>query len=160
MTWYVPSPGEMDEILLTRCSHCGSEICCVCGSSWTVGTGCINSCKMDGLEGCAKSEAEVEVKAICEESPAPECADVTHILEILEAGARSIENKELQELRRKQLEEQDRFLAFEQKQKWMMWTRHGQRKVEILDKHGEVEQEMKKRVSVPFSIFVVRVLGC
>lgn len=76
-----------------------------------------------------------------------ESADVTHILAILEAAARSNDNRELQELRVQQSEEQTRFLAFEQKQKRVMRARHGQCKVGMLDRHVNAEQTMKRQVS-------------
>lgn len=86
------------------------------------------------------------VQEPCTRDYAPESADVTHILAILEAAARSNDSRQLQELRAQQLEEQTRFKVFEQKQKWLLWTRHGQRKVEVLDQHTNAEQTMKNLV--------------
>ena len=79
------------------------------------------------------------------------CVDMVHILERLEAEARSLADPRLQELRRRQTDQQGRFLDFEQKQKWVMWTRHGQKKVEILDGHADLEQSMRKRVCQPLA---------
>jgi hypothetical protein len=52
----------------------------------------------------------------------------------------------LTRLRATQIDERDRLLAFERKVKRIIWTRHGQQRVELLSKHAELEQKMKDRV--------------
>lgn len=82
-------------------------------------------------------------------------ADAVRLLETLRAEARSLADRELQELRTRQVAEQRRFLTFEQKQKWIMWTRHGQKKIEMLDRHSELEQTVRQKVSQVSPLFNV-----
>ena len=118
------------------------EICGTCGSTVDELQGACRACngssdaEEDPPAPLAKEIDHVEVKRV----------DMVHILEQLEAEARSLADPRLQDLRRRQADQQGRFLNFEQKQKWVMWTRHGQKKVEMLDGHADLEQSMRKRV--------------
>jgi hypothetical protein len=63
----------------------------------------------------------------------------------VEAERRTTESQELAELRARLTEERERFTTFERKMKWLMWTRHGQAKLDVLDKYGELVGKMRER---------------
>ncbi|KAI9883601.1 MAG: hypothetical protein M1823_004637 [Watsoniomyces obsoletus] len=120
---------------------CEAEICSGCGSAIpSVGRGC-STCDAGSRLGVV-FESAVDDGRLRNEVTA---VDAMRLLEQLTAKARSLANPELRGLRRSQLDQQRRFLAFEQKQKWIMWTRHGQKKVEMFNRHSALEQRLQDK---------------
>jgi len=67
-----------------------------------------------------------------------------------EALQRSLDNEQFRSLRLAHLAEKDRFIAFQKKQKWSMWTRQGQEKIDMTNRHAEIEEKLKTKVSLRF----------
>lgn len=86
------------------------------------------------------------VEQACREPRARGRSILSTVLDGLAAEARGPLSEELKHVRRRRLEEQRTLGAFEQKQRWLMWTRHGQQKIEMLDAHEALERGMKDRV--------------
>ncbi|KAI9709384.1 MAG: hypothetical protein M1812_007720 [Candelaria pacifica] len=119
------------------CTHmtcrCKAQFCYICGAVWDREVGCPNFCN---------GEEELERRRLDEENQrvASTAAAVTRIVETYEAMQRSIDNPDLQALRKRQLAERDRFLEFEQKQRWLLGTRHEHEKSEMSDCHADSKQ--------------------
>ncbi|RDW76998.1 hypothetical protein BP6252_05051 [Coleophoma cylindrospora] len=135
--------------LTQGCSHitcrCKAQFCYICGAVWDPTVGCPNYCNGEEelerrrLEEEARAAEEAAEKIIREEVERMEAAQK------LEADKRAQDSEELNDLRARQINERDRFSAFERKMKWVMWTRHGQAKLDLLDKYGELQAKMKDR---------------
>ena len=126
---------------------CDAQFCYVCGAIWDELLGCPNDC--NGEEEARRKKIEAEARRVIEsrERAKQAALEYSTSAEAMAAVKRSRENQELTRLRIRQVAERDRFLTFEQKQKWALWTRHGQEKVKMLDSHVVLEQKMRDRVS-------------
>ncbi|KAG4422761.1 hypothetical protein IFR04_004109 [Cadophora malorum] len=135
--------------LTQGCSHitcrCKAQFCYICGAVWDPTVGCPNYC--NGEEELERRRAEEEARIAEEEAEkaAKEAAEELATAERLEAEKRTAESEELNALRARQINERDRFSAFERKMKWIMWTRHGQGKIDILERYDELLSKMKER---------------
>lgn len=135
--------------LTQGCSHitcrCKAQFCYICGAVWDPTVGCPNYC--NGEEELERRRLEEEARAAEEEAEKllREEAEKLEAAEVAEAAKRTQESEKLNELRAQQINERDRFSGFERKMKWLMWTRHGQAKLDILDKYGELQLKMKER---------------
>ncbi|KAI9821476.1 MAG: hypothetical protein M1832_003323 [Thelocarpon impressellum] len=131
------------------CHHmtcrCKARFCHVCGAIWDKDVGCPNAC--NGAEEVERRRLKEEKDKREEEKKAAEqeAAREAMAQEAREAAQRSAENVEMQELRKAQLEEMDRFLSFEQRQNWLLWKRHAGEKTEMLELHTDAERKMKER---------------
>jgi hypothetical protein len=65
--------------------------------------------------------------------------------EKLEADQRTKESPEFQVLRDSQVKEMERFLLYEKKTKWLMWTRQSQERLRLVEKHAGLVGKMKER---------------
>lgn len=137
--------------LTQGCSHitcrCKAQFCYICGAVWDPTVGCPNYCS--GEEELERRRLEEEARLAEEEAEkaAREEADRVEAAERVKAEARTAENEELNALRARQINERDRFSAFERKMKWIMWTRHGQGKIDILSRYDELKKKMQERHS-------------
>jgi hypothetical protein len=135
--------------LTQGCSHitcrCKAQFCYICGAVWDPVVGCPNYCNGEEELERRRLEEEQRVAEAEKEKSAREEAERLELEEKLAAEKRTAESEELSALRNSQLDERDRFIAFERKQKWLMWTRHGQAKLDVLDKYGELQLKMKER---------------
>ncbi len=115
--------------------------------------GCPNFCHGD--EVLERRRAEEQERVLREEAEKQEQdrLEQKKIEQEAEAKKRTDECEDLTRLRASQINQRDRLLAFERKMKWLMWTRHGQQKVELLSKHAELEQKMKDRVCLWLLLF-------
>ena len=129
-------------------SLCGTDICDACGSRWGEVTGCDAACDASAAAfGPSASAVAVDAAAGPASTVDPPCpVDFARHIEVTLAQARGLDHPELREVRTRQLEEQKRFLLFEQKQKWTMWTRHGQLRVDMSDRHAELERSLQAKV--------------
>jgi hypothetical protein len=131
------------------CSHitcrCKAQFCYICGAVWDPTVGCPNYC--NGEEELERRRLEEEARLAQEEAEkaAKEEADKLEVAERLAAEKRTAESAELNALRTRQINERDRFLAYERKMKWIMWTRHGQAKIDILERYDDLNTKMKER---------------
>lgn len=131
------------------CSHitcrCKAQFCYMCGAVWDPAIGCPNYCT--GEEELERRRQAEEARIAEEEaaSAAKAEADKLEAAANLEALERSASNPELNALRAQQINERDRFCSFERKMKWLMWTRHGQAKIDILERYDELQTKMRER---------------
>ncbi|KAK6580819.1 hypothetical protein PZA11_007055 [Diplocarpon coronariae] len=135
--------------LTQGCSHitcrCKAQFCYICGAVWDPTVGCPNYCS--GEEELERRRLEEEARIADEEAEkaAREEAEKMEAVERIEAEKRTSESRELNALRARQINERDRFSAFERKMKWIMWTRHGQDKVDILARYDDLTKKMQER---------------
>jgi hypothetical protein len=125
--------------------RCKAKFCHICGAVWDATVGCPNYCngeeelerrRLDEEAQVAREEAE---KVLKQEEEKAEAA------EKIAAEKRTEESEQLNELCARQINERDRFCSFERKMKWVMWTRHGQTKIEFLDRYCHLQEKMKER---------------
>ncbi|KAL3420363.1 IBR domain-containing protein [Phlyctema vagabunda] len=135
--------------LVQGCSHitcrCKAQFCYICGAVWDPTVGCPNYC--NGEEELERRRLEEEARAAEEEAEKviKEEAARVEAIEKREAEKRSEQSEILNALRAQQINERDRFSAFERKMKWVMWTRHGQAKLDLLNQYSELLAKMKER---------------
>ncbi|CZR65649.1 related to ariadne-2 protein [Phialocephala subalpina] len=135
--------------LTQGCSHitcrCKAQFCYICGAVWDPVVGCPNYC--NGEEELERRRIEEEARIAEEEAEkaAREEAERLEAAEKVNAEKRTLESLELNALRARQINERDRFAAFERKQKWIMWTRHGQSKIDILERYDDLQMKMRER---------------
>jgi len=132
-----------------ECSHitcrCNAQFCYVCGAVWDASHGCPNNCSSE--EELEKRRVEEEARAIRlqKEKAAREEAEKIEAAAKQEAEQRTLESHELNAIRIRHFGERDRFCVFERKMKWLMWTRHGQAKLDVLDRYTELQAKMHER---------------
>lgn len=122
-----------------------TQFCYVCGGVWDATVGCPNYC--DGeevlerrrIEEAARLAAREAEEALEKEAAEKEAADK------VEADKRTREAPEFQALRASQVKEMERFLLYERKTKWLMWTRQSQGKLCLVEKHAVLVRKMKER---------------
>lgn len=135
--------------LTQGCSHitcrCKAQFCYICGAVWDPVVGCPNYCNGEEELERRRLEEEARIAELEAEKAAREEAERLEAAEKVEAEKRTLESEELNALRARQINERDRFCAFERKMKWIMWTRHGQNKLDILDRYDEMLTKMKER---------------
>jgi hypothetical protein len=135
--------------LTQGCSHitcrCKAQFCYICGAVWDPVVGCPNYCNGEEelerrrLEEEARIAEEEAEKAAREEQLKAEAA------EKLEAEKRTQDSLELKALQARQINERDRFSEFERKMQWIMWTRHGQARLDVLERYNDLQTKMKER---------------
>ncbi|KAI9776046.1 MAG: hypothetical protein M1839_000649 [Geoglossum umbratile] len=131
------------------CTHitcrCKAQFCYICGAVWDPTYGCPSGCNGDAELERRRIQEEERREREEDENAKREAAEQAKAFEALNAARRSAQNKELIALRKQQVTERDVFMAFEQKQKWTMWTRHAQEKASRLGQHAEAEKDVKER---------------
>jgi len=135
--------------LAQGCSHitcrCKAQFCYICGAVWDPVVGCPNYCNGEVELERRRIEEEARIEQLELEKAAKEKAEKEEAEEKAAAEKRTADNLELNNLRARQINERDRFSAFERKMKWIMWTRHGRAKLDIFDRYGELQNKMKER---------------
>jgi hypothetical protein len=135
--------------LTQGCTHitcrCKAQFCYICGAVWDPLVGCPNFC--NGDEELERRRQEEVARAATEaaEKAAKEAAEAARAAEQLEAIKRSQQSGKLKDLQAQQASERDRFDSFERKMKWIMWTRHGQLKLDTLDRYSDLQSKMVER---------------
>ncbi|KAI9703341.1 MAG: hypothetical protein M1836_007908 [Candelina mexicana] len=128
------------------CTHmtcrCKAQFCYICGAVWDREVGCPNFC--NGEEELERRRQD-EIAAAEAEITTSTAAAAARTAESYQAMQRSIDNEDLQALRKRQIRERDRFLDFEQKQRWLLWIRHEHQKAEMTDRQTDAEQKLKDR---------------
>lgn len=135
--------------LTQGCTHmtcrCRAQFCYICGAVWNPLVGCPNFCNGDAEMERRRLEEEARVAALEAEEKAKEEAAAKAMAERLEAESRTQNCEEFKALRAEQVKELERFQAFERKQKWLMWTRHAQEKLTLVEKQSAAMDRMKER---------------
>jgi hypothetical protein len=131
------------------CTHmtcrCRAQFCYICGAVWDPTVGCPNFCNGEAemerrrQEEEARNAARAAEEAVKLEEAAKETA------ERLEAEERTRSCNELTLLRAEQFREMERFQTFERKSKWLMWTRHAQQKLALVERQSAMIDKMKER---------------
>ncbi|KAG0646946.1 Ariadne ubiquitin ligase [Hyphodiscus hymeniophilus] len=135
--------------LTQGCSHitcrCRAQFCYICGAIWDPFVGCPNFC--NGEEELERRRLEEEARVAEEEAEkvARDEQERVEAAEKLDAEKRTQESEILNALRARQINERDRFSAFERKMKWILWTRHGQAKIDLLERYEDLHTKMKER---------------
>jgi hypothetical protein len=124
---------------------CKAEFCYTCGAVWDLVIGCPNYCNSEVELARRRLEEEARIAEFEREKLAREEAERQEAVEKLAAEQRTRESEQLNGLRSTQIDERDRFCAFEKKMGWLMWTRHGQTRLDVLDRHAHLEAKMKER---------------
>ncbi|KAI1495442.1 hypothetical protein F5X99DRAFT_422916 [Biscogniauxia marginata] len=135
--------------LTQGCTHmtcrCRAQFCYICGAVWDPAVGCPNFCNGDAEMERRRQEEEERAAAMEAEEARKQEAEEKEAAEKLEAEERTKNSKEFQALREEQANELGRFLTFERKTKWLMWTRHSQQKLALVEKHAGAIDKMKER---------------
>ena len=135
--------------LTQGCSHitcrCKAQFCYICGAVWDPTVGCPNYCNGDEELERRRLEEEARIAEEEAEKTAREEREKAEAAENLEAEKRTQESLELNALQARQINERDRFNGFERKMKWIMWTRHGQAKLDVLEHYSDLQAKMKER---------------
>ncbi|KAI0487458.1 hypothetical protein F4859DRAFT_256880 [Xylaria cf. heliscus] len=131
------------------CTHmtcrCRAEFCYICGAVWDPVVGCPNFCNGDEELERRRQEEQARIAAIEAEEAIKQEAAAREEAEELEAEARTRNCREFQVLRHEQIKEMERFKVFEQKSKWLLWTRHAQQKNMLVNKHLVSVEKMLER---------------
>ncbi|KAK8008489.1 hypothetical protein PG991_011040 [Apiospora marii] len=131
------------------CTHitcrCKAQFCYICGAVWDPVVGCPNFCNGDEELERRQQEEEARVAALEAEQALKEEEAAKELVERELAMQRSREAPEFETLRQEQCAEMDRFLLFERRQKWLMWTRHARQKVALVEKHSAALEKMQER---------------
>lgn len=135
--------------LTTGCTHmtcrCRAQFCYICGAVWDPTVGCPNFCNGEAeMERRRREEADRRAALEAEEAMKLEEA-AKEIEERIKAEKRTKESAEFQALRADQIREMERFRTFERKTKWVMWTRHAQLKLALVEKQEGMIDKMKER---------------
>ncbi|KAK6860272.1 IBR domain-containing protein [Apiospora arundinis] len=131
------------------CTHitcrCKAQFCYICGAVWDPTVGCPNFCNGDEELERRQQEEEARIAALEAEQALKEEEAAKDLVERELATQRSRDAPEFEALRQDQCTEMDRFLLFERRQKWLMWTRHARQKVALVEKHSAALEKMKER---------------
>lgn len=135
--------------LTQGCTHmtcrCKAQFCYICGAIWSPAIGCPNFCSgEEELERRRQEEAEREAEEEAEKL-AQEAAAAAAEAERQEAEKRTQASEEFRALKDTQEAEMERFVAFEKRTKWKMWTRHNARKMVLNEKYSDQTEKMRER---------------
>ncbi|PQE06835.1 IBR domain-containing protein [Rutstroemia sp. NJR-2017a WRK4] len=135
--------------LAQGCSHitcrCKAQFCYICGAVWDPVVGCPNYCNGDEVLERRRLEEEQRIAEEEKVKKAREAVEKAEADERIAAETRTQESLTLNKLRARQINERDRFCAYERKMKWIMWTRHGQAKIDVLEGYADLTAKMKER---------------
>lgn len=127
--------------------RCNAEFCYTCGAVWDSEIGCPNSCNSEEELERRRLEEEERIAALEHERLMREEAERQEAAEKAAAEQRTRESEDLKILRAEQINERDRFCAFETRMRFLMFTRHGHARVEALDRHAQLQVRTKEKQS-------------
>ncbi|KAI1339337.1 IBR domain-containing protein [Xylariaceae sp. FL0016] len=135
--------------LTQGCTHmtcrCRAEFCYICGAVWDPMVGCPNFCNGDAEMDRRRQEEELRIAALEAEEAQRKEAEAKEATERLEAEERTRNCEEFAALRSEQVREMERFQTLEHKSKWLLWTRHAQQKLALVEKQSGSMEKMKER---------------
>ncbi|RWA05089.1 hypothetical protein EKO27_g10019 [Xylaria grammica] len=124
---------------------CRAQFCYICGAVWDPTVGCPNFCNGDEEMERRRQEEEARIAALEAEEAIKREAAAKEAAEELEIEVRTQNSDEFKSLRAEQVKEMERFGAFVQKSRWLLWTRHAQQKVALVEKHSAAIEKMLER---------------
>ncbi|KAK1493128.1 IBR domain-containing protein [Colletotrichum tamarilloi] len=131
------------------CTHmtcrCKAQFCYICGAIWDPSVGCPNFCNGDEELERRRMEEEAREAELEAEKVAQEAAAAAEAAEKVEAEKRTRENAQFAALQDEMNQELDRFRAYLRKKKWVMWTRHAEKKQALTDRYSDQIDKMKER---------------
>ncbi|KAI0147528.1 IBR domain-containing protein [Xylariaceae sp. FL1272] len=135
--------------LTQGCTHmtcrCKAQFCYICGAVWDPTVGCPNFCNGDAEMDRRRQEEEERLAALEAEEAAKREAAAKEEAERLEAEERTGKSDEFKAMRAEQSQEMDRCQTFERKSRWLLWTRHAQQKIGLVEKHTAAIEKMQDR---------------
>lgn len=135
--------------LAQGCSHitcrCKAQFCYICGAAWDPVVGCPNYCNGEEELERRRLAEEARLERQAAEELAKKESEEAEAAEQTAAEQRTADSQVLTAMQAQHLSERQRFTEFERKMKWLMWTRHGEAKLVILAKYGELQKKMKER---------------
>jgi len=131
------------------CTHmtcrCKAQFCYICGAVWDGSIGCPNFCNGEEEMERRILEEERRLAELEAEKAARDQAAAEAEVERLEAERRTEASADFKLLRREQEKELERFRVFEQKTRWVQWSRHSHKKLALVDKHRDQAEKMRER---------------
>ncbi|KAK0633191.1 hypothetical protein B0T14DRAFT_57106 [Immersiella caudata] len=131
------------------CTHmtcrCKAQFCYICGAVWEPAVGCPNFCNGDEELERRRMEEEARLAVLAAQKAAQESAAAAEELAKQEAEARTLENPAFKTVRAEQEAEMLRFIDFERKMASAMQTRQSQKRLALVEKHGELVERMQER---------------
>jgi hypothetical protein len=135
--------------LAAGCTHmtcrCRAQFCYICGAVWDPVVGCPNYCNGEeelerrrAEEEAREAEVEAEKRAREEEAAAEE-------RERAEAERRTGESEDFAELGKRWKGEMEEFKRFEGKMRCVMWTRHSQKRLAMLERYKDAVEKTRER---------------
>lgn len=135
--------------LTQGCTHmtcrCKAQFCYICGAVWDPIVGCPNYCNGEEELERRRMEEEAREAELEAEKQAQEEAAALEEVDRIEAEKRTRESVFFQNLAERQRLQMEEFRKFEQKMKWIMWTRHSQKRLTIIEKYKDQLEKMKDR---------------
>jgi hypothetical protein len=131
------------------CTHmtcrCKAQFCYICGAVWDPVVGCPNFCNGEEELERRRMEEEARMAELEAEKEAQEKAAAVEEAARHEAEKRTQDSGAFKMLRKQQETEMERFQTFERKARWIMWTRHSQDKLKLVERYAEMMEKMKER---------------
>lgn len=124
---------------------CKAHLCTTCGAIWDNDIGCPNYCTGEEELERRRLEEEIRNADLAAEKQLRDEEETKAALQLAVAKQHTADSDELQFLQMTFVQERDRFVSYERKMKWVMWTRHGQAKLDILDKYGDLQLKLKEK---------------
>ncbi|KAB5528852.1 hypothetical protein GE09DRAFT_398356 [Coniochaeta sp. 2T2.1] len=146
--------------LVAGCTHmtcrCKAQFCYICGAVWDPVVGCPNYCNGEEELERRRMEEEREREEREAEKKAREERERAEEVEREEADRRTRESEEMKGLKERQTAQMEKFRRFEHKMRWIMWTRHSQKRLGVIerckdqmektrDRHAKTEQHLEDR---------------
>ncbi|KAB5517336.1 hypothetical protein GE09DRAFT_569738 [Coniochaeta sp. 2T2.1] len=146
--------------LVAGCTHmtcrCKAQFCYICGAVWDPVVGCPNYCNGEEELERRRMEEEREREEREAEKKAREEREREEEVEREEADRRTRESEEMRALGGRRRAQMEDFRRFEHKMRWIMWTRHSQKRLGVIerykdqmektrDRHAKTEQHLEDR---------------
>jgi hypothetical protein len=131
------------------CTHmtcrCKAQFCYICGAIWDPLVGCPNFCNGDEELEHRRVEEARRLAAVAARERAQAKAAAVEEKARAAAEKRTAESGEFRALAERQRAQMGEFRQFEHKMKWIMWTRHSQKRLALIDKYRDQMEKMKER---------------
>jgi hypothetical protein len=135
--------------LTQGCTHmtcrCKAQFCYICGAVWDPIVGCPNFCNGEEELERRRMEEEAREAEVEAEKRAREEAERVEERERVEADRRTAESEEFESLRERERVQMEEFRRFEGKMRWVMWTRHSQKRLAMMERYKDQMEKTRER---------------